>query len=121
VLEAPVPVLGHFGEVVLQDRQHLLDHLLVDDPAQTGDPGVLARDHDRHVVVQDLDGEVVALGPEHLAHLLLHHDAGAVMRIDDLVAALEVDVLDDRDREVLEVLEERRVDVRSSDDVLLGG
>src|SRR4051812_35565293 len=60
VLEPAVPVLGHLGHVVREHREHLLHRLLVDDPAQARLAGVLARDHDGHVVVQDLDGEVLA-------------------------------------------------------------
>jgi hypothetical protein len=45
--------------------------------------------------VQDLDREVFALLTHQLPRLFLHHQAGAVMRIDDLVALLEIaDVLD---------------------------
>ena len=49
-----------------QHGQDLLDGLLVDDAPQAGLAGVLARDHDGHVVVEDLDGEVLALLTEHL-------------------------------------------------------
>ena len=56
--------------------------------------GVLARDHDGHVVVEDLDREVLALLAEDLLLLLLEDLAGAVVRIDDVVADLELDVLD---------------------------
>jgi hypothetical protein len=41
--------------------------------------------------VQDLDGEVLALLTEHLADFLLEDLAGPVVRIDDVVAALELD------------------------------
>jgi hypothetical protein len=45
--------------------------------------------------VEDLDREVFALLTHQLPCLFLHHQAGAMMRIDDLVALLEVaDVLD---------------------------
>jgi hypothetical protein len=40
--------------------------------------------------VEDLDREVVALCPQELPRLLLEDDAGSVMRIDDLVALLEL-------------------------------
>jgi hypothetical protein len=51
--------------------------------------------------VQDLDREVLALLPEHLAPLLLENLAGPVMRIDDVVTELELDVLE---RAVFQVL-----------------
>jgi uncharacterized protein YbaR (Trm112 family) len=54
--------------------------------------------------VQDLDGEVLALLTEHLAQLLLEDLACPVMRVDDVVAALELDVLDHGRLEVLEEL-----------------
>jgi hypothetical protein len=40
--------------------------------------------------VEDLDREVVTLLAHQLTCFFLHHQAGAVMRIDDLVALLEV-------------------------------
>jgi hypothetical protein len=52
--------------------------------------------------MKDLDREVLALLPEHLPNFLLEDLARSVMRIDDVVAALELDVLDDRGLEVLE-------------------
>src|SRR4051812_27756487 len=100
-----VPVLGHLGDVVLQDGEDLLDGLLVDDAAEAGDPRVLAGDHHRHVVVQDLDGEVLALLTEHLLQFLLEDLPRPVMGIDDVVADLELDVDDlDLDLEVLQGL-----------------
>ncbi len=47
-----------------------------------------------HVVVEDLDREVLAPFAEYLHFLLLQHLAGAVMGVDDVVAELELDVLD---------------------------
>jgi hypothetical protein len=44
--------------------------------------------------VEDLDGEVLPAFAEDLHLLLLHHLAGAVMRIDHVVAELELDVFD---------------------------
>jgi hypothetical protein len=44
--------------------------------------------------VKDLDGEVLPLLTEDLLLLLLEDLAGAVMRIDHVVADLELDVLD---------------------------
>ncbi len=105
VLEAPVPVLGHLRHVVPQHIQDLLDGLLVDDAAQAGLAGVAARNHDRHVVVEDLDGEVLLFLTEDLLALLLEDLAGPVMGIDDVVADLEVDALRlNGDLEVLDLL-----------------
>jgi hypothetical protein len=39
--------------------------------------------------VQDLDGQVVALLAEELLRLLADHDAGPMVRVDDVVARLE--------------------------------
>jgi hypothetical protein len=55
--------------------------------------------------VEDLDGEVLALLTEDLLVLLLDDLTRAVVRIDDVVAELEVDVLRDaRDVEIFEQL-----------------
>jgi hypothetical protein len=51
--------------------------------------------------MEDLDREVLALLPEHLADFLLEDLACPVMRIDDVVAAFERDVLELRDLDVL--------------------
>src|SRR5690606_33597170 len=61
VLEPAVPVLRHLRELAGQYVDDLLHLFGVDHPAQARAVGVLARDHDGHVVVQDLDGEVLAL------------------------------------------------------------
>ena len=45
-------------------------------------------DHDRHVVVEDLDRQVLAPLPEDLLQLLLDDVARTVMRVHDLVADL---------------------------------
>jgi hypothetical protein len=90
VLEATVPVLGHLGNVVGENRDHLLHLLLVDHAPQTGDTRVLAGHHHGHAVVEDLDREVVAFLPEQRLRFLLQHHSGAVMRIDDLVADLVI-------------------------------
>jgi hypothetical protein len=105
VLEAPVPVLRHLRRLVAQDRDHPRDGLLADHPAQARATGVLGRDHDGHLVVEDLDGEILAALAEHLLDLLLEDLAGAVVRIDDVVPHLVLDVhrLAD-DLEVLDVL-----------------
>ena len=86
VLVATAPVLGHLGGVAAQHLEDLLDDVGLDDLAQAGAVGVLDRDHDGHVVVEDLDGEVLAQLTEHFLLLDLHDLAGAVMRIHDLVA-----------------------------------
>src|SRR4029079_5585970 len=86
VLEAAIPVLRHLGATAVQDLEHLLDHLFVDDLAKTNALGVFRRDVDGHVVVQDLDGQVLALLAENGSFLLLHHGASAVMGIEDLIA-----------------------------------
>jgi hypothetical protein len=54
--------------------------------------------------VQDLDGEVLALLTEHLLDFLLEDLPGPVMRIDDVVADLEIDVDDLGDVEVFQDL-----------------
>jgi hypothetical protein len=51
--------------------------------------GVLAGHHDRHVVVQDLDGQVVPLLVQEILGLLLDYYAGPVVRIDDVVAFIK--------------------------------
>ena len=87
-------------------REDLLDRLLVDDAAQARLAGVLTRDHDGHVVVEDLDREVLAHLAEDVLLLLLDDLAGPMMGIDDVVADLEVDALDlARDLEVLDLLD----------------
>jgi len=45
--------------------------------------------------VQDLDGEVLTLLTKDLLVLLLEYLAGPVVRVDDVVADREIDVLDD--------------------------
>src|SRR5262249_45316459 len=90
VLEPAVPVLGHLGDLVGEDPDHLLDLLLVDHAPKPGPAGVLARDHDGHVVVQDVDGQVVPLLAHQVLGLLLQDHARTVVRIDDVVADLEV-------------------------------
>ncbi len=102
VLEPPVPVLRHVRALVLEERHDLLQRLLVDHAPQPRDGGVLGRDHHGHVVVEDLDRQVLTTLPEDVLHLLLEHLARPVVRIDDAVADLE---LDPRQRhDVFEVL-----------------
>jgi hypothetical protein len=54
--------------------------------------------------VEDLDRQVLAGLPEDLLLLLLEDLAGAVVRIDDVVADLEVDALGLDDLQVLDDL-----------------
>jgi hypothetical protein len=54
--------------------------------------------------VQDLDGEVLALLTEHLLDFLLEDLPRPVVRVDDVVADLEVDVDDLGDVEVFQDL-----------------
>ena len=114
VLEAAVPVLRHLRDVVGEHGEDLLDRLLVDHAAQAGLAGVLTRDHDGHVVVKNLDRQVLALLPEDVLLFLLDDLPGTVMRVHDVVANGEVDALDlTADVEVLDL-------VGIGDDVLLG-
>jgi hypothetical protein len=66
--------------------------------------------------VEDLDGEVLPLLTEHLLALLLQDLAGSVVGIDDVVAELELDVLD---LALLEGLEKLLFDLVSDGPVLL--
>jgi hypothetical protein len=54
--------------------------------------------------VEDLDREVLAALAEDLLHLLLEHLARAVMRVDDALADLELQVDDDLDLQVFQLL-----------------
>jgi hypothetical protein len=92
VLEAPVPVLRHLAHVVAKDGQHLLDCLLPDHAPQPCLAGVLTRNHDGHVVVKDLDGQVLALLAEDLLDLLLQDLARSVVWVDHVVPDLVGDV-----------------------------
>jgi hypothetical protein len=69
---------------------HLLDLLPVDNAAKASRVGVLAGDHRGHPVVEDLNRQVVAVLSEKMLGLLLDHDARAVLRVEDVVADLEV-------------------------------
>ena len=60
VLEPPIPVLGHVRTLILQHGENLLDRLLVDHATKPCQGGVLGRHHHGHVVVKDLDREVLA-------------------------------------------------------------
>src|SRR5579875_2842537 len=93
VLEATVPVLWHVRDIALEDLKHLLDGFLVDHAPQARQPGVLGRDLHRHVVVQDLDRQVLALFAQHLDHFLALDLARSVVRVDHVVAKLKIDQL----------------------------
>src|SRR5215204_158685 len=86
VLEAAIPVLRHLRSTAVQDLEHLLDHVFVDHLAEPDSLCVLRGHVDGHVVVQDLDGQVLALLPQNGPFLLFHHGASAVMGINDLIA-----------------------------------
>src|SRR3954453_24076316 len=103
VLEATVPVLRHLADVVAQHGEDLLHGLVVDHAPQARLGRVLARDHHRHVVVQDLDRQVLATLAEHRLLLLFEDLACPVVGIHDAVTdgvllhrqlALEIEVLD---------------------------
>src|SRR4051795_10921118 len=89
VLEAAIPVFRHRGAATGERLRDLLDHLLVDDLPQPHRLRVLARNVDGHVVVQDLDGQVLALLPQDDALFLLDDRACSVVWIHHLVADLE--------------------------------
>ena len=89
MLEAAVPVLRHVRHLAGQHGYHLLDLFAVDDPAQARPVGVLAGHHDGHVVVQDLDCQVVPLLAEEVLGLLHEHHPSPVVWIHDVVADVE--------------------------------
>jgi hypothetical protein len=89
VLEPAIPVLRHLRDLAGQHVDHLVHLFAVDHPPQSGPMGVLAGDHDGHVVVQDLDRQVVPLLAEELLCLPFQHHSSPVVRIDDVVADLE--------------------------------
>src|SRR5919106_45716 len=89
VLEAAVSVFLRLFGAPAPHVEKLLDPLFVDHPAGPHSLGVLRRDIDGHVVVQDLDRQVFPLLAEDRAGLLLHHLAGSVVRVDDLIANSE--------------------------------
>src|SRR5436305_1389235 len=86
VLEAAVPVLGHLRAAARECFDDDLDHVLADDLPEPDLLGVLGGDVDRHVVVQDLDRQILALLAEHLALFLLYDRACPVVWIHHLVA-----------------------------------
>jgi hypothetical protein len=93
VLEAAVPVLRHLRAVGSKNTEDLLNRLLVDHATEACTGSVLGRDHHGHVVVQDLDREVLTGLPEDVLLLLPNHLARAVMRIDHMVTDFELDEL----------------------------
>ena len=77
-----VPILQHDGYFLLADHAAEADRV-----------GVFGRHLHRHVVVQDLDRQVLALRAKNLARLLLDDRPGTVVRVYDLVADLVQAVL----------------------------
>src|SRR5262249_39113423 len=69
--------------------QHQLDGLLVDNATEADLLGVLGGHVHGHVVVEDLNGQVLALLPKDGALFLLHNRPRAVMRVDHLLADVE--------------------------------
>src|SRR5919106_4030845 len=88
VLEAAVPVLRHLRAASVQHLEDALHHVLVDYLAEPDAVGVLRRDVHGHVVVKDLDRQVLALLTQNRSRLLLHHGSSAMVGIDDLIADL---------------------------------
>ena len=86
VLEPAVPVLRHLRPAAGQRLDDGVDHILVDHLAEADLLRVLARHVHGHVVVQDLDRQVLALLAQDLALFLLHDRACPVVRIHHLVA-----------------------------------
>ena len=89
VLEAAVPVLRHLGLTRRESLDDGVDQVLVDHSPQTDLLRILDGDVHRHVVVQDLDREVLAGLTQDLALLLFHDRACTVVRIHHLVANVE--------------------------------
>src|SRR5207302_10083176 len=86
VLEAAVPVLRHLRAAASKSLDDDLDHVLADHLSEPDLLGVLRRDVDGHIVVQDLDRQVLTLLAEHLALFLLYDRTCPVVRIHHLVA-----------------------------------
>src|SRR5207245_1715189 len=86
VLEAAVPVLGHLRAAAGERLDDDLDHVLADHLPEADLLGVLGRNVDGHVVVQDLDRQVLALLAEDLTLFLLYDRTCPVVRIHHLVA-----------------------------------
>jgi hypothetical protein len=85
VLEPPVPVLRHLSAAAGQGFEDDLHHVLVDHLPKADLLGVLRRHVHRHVVVENLDRQVLATLPEDLPLLLLHDCARPVVRIHHFV------------------------------------
>jgi hypothetical protein len=94
VLEPAVPILRHLADVVAEHGEYTRHVVLPDNAPQSRSPGAVAGHHHGHVVVKDLDREVLAGFAEHLFLFLLQHLARTMMGIDDLVAHLVRDVDD---------------------------
>src|SRR5919198_3121009 len=86
VLEATVPVLRHLRAAAGEGLHDDLDHVFADHLPEAYLLGVLRRHVHGHVVVQDLDREVLTLLAEDLALFLLHDRPSPVVWIHHLVA-----------------------------------
>ena len=69
-----------------QNGQDLLHRFVVDYAPEARPARVLARNHHGHVVVKDLDGQVLALLTEDLLHLLLEDLPRPMVGVDDVIA-----------------------------------
>ena len=92
MLVATVPVLGHLGAFTADDPKDLLDCLLINDPSETSPGGVLAWNHDGHVVVLDPDGQVLARYAENRLLFLQDNLSRPVVWVYDRVTNLKDDV-----------------------------
>src|SRR5919198_1360662 len=81
VLEATVPVLRHLRAAAGEGLHDDLDHVFADHLPEAYLLGVLRRHVHGHVVVQDLDREVLTLLAEDLALFLLHDRPSPVVWI----------------------------------------
>src|SRR4051812_20804911 len=88
VLEAAVPVFRHLGRAARERLEDDTHFLLADDAPQADLVGVFARDLHGHIVVQDLDRQVLALLAKDLTRFLLDNRPGTVVRVHHLVADL---------------------------------
>src|SRR5215211_657380 len=88
VLEPAVPVLRHRRPVARERLDDFLDGLLADDLPQADRLAVVGGNVHGHVVVKDLNSEVLTLLSQNLARFLLHDSACPVVWIHHLVADL---------------------------------
>src|SRR5204863_384663 len=61
------------------------------EPPKRGPPGAVGGNHDRHVVVENLDRQVLPYLPQYFLLLLLEDLPSAVMGVDHLVPYLVID------------------------------